>query len=187
MSHVFFVSNPRGSLNVNKNLICKYHAMKKLYLLLLLLTLGFSANAQKVQSIDFRQSQSRISEPNMEVFVKPLIVDLDVISETRVEDTWEFPTVDLTKLSDYQLQNLKATALFKSSKKYEADVIVAATFDITTEENNGGVGLSITVIGYPAQYKNWRPANDSSDYEWIEDVYGIAIGSKRTEATKAIK
>ncbi len=163
--------------------------MKKLSTLLLLAALfsAATANAQKIESINFRQSQSRISEPNMEVFVRPLIVDLSVISETRVEDTWSYPDVNIAKLSNDQIQNLKATALFQTSQKHKADVIVAATFDIVTPEKNGGYGLNITVIGYPANYTNWRPATEASDYEWIQDVYGTAIGENRIEATEALK
>ncbi len=112
----------------------------------------------------------------MELFVRPLIVDLQIISEERIEDTWSYPSVNVAKLTAEELQNLKATALFQSSEKHKADVIVAATFDVETPEKNNGYGINVKVIGYPARYTNWRPATEKSDYEWIKDVYGTALG-----------
>ncbi len=158
--------------------------MKKLHTIALLFVLfiAVDARAQKVETVEFRQSQSRISEPKMELFVRPLIVDLELISQTRVEDSWSFPNVRLTELTNAELQNIKATALYQSSDKYKADVMVAATFDVSTPENNRGYGINIKVIGYPARYTNWRSASEKSDYEWIKDVYGNTIGVNAIEA-----
>lgn len=51
-----------------------------------------------------------------------------------------------------------------SSQKHNADVIVAATFNIKT--NDEGTGYIVTVVGYPATFANWKTA-EASDYEWI--------------------
>lgn len=169
--------------------------MKKFSLLILFFTIISTtvALAQKIESINFRQSQSRIAEPNMEVFVRPLVVDLEVIGEDRIEEVCSFPNVRLTELSLDMLQNLKASALFNCSQKYNADVIIAAMFDIQSFEDNKGYGINVTVVGYPAKYKNWKPAIENSEYQWILDVYGTAIGYKQqgnaidTSASKTAK
>ena len=49
-------------------------------------------------------------------------------------------------------------------KNINADVIVAATFNVKT--NDDGNGYKVTVIGYPATFINWKTA-EASDYEWI--------------------
>ncbi len=163
--------------------------MKKFYLLLFFLSIMAidNVNAQKVESVNFRQSQSRINEPNMAVFVRPLVVDLEVINQERVESESNFPNVKLTDLTSEKLYNLKATALFECSQTNHADVIIGAMFDIQSFENNNGYGIKIKVVGYPAKYTNWKPATSNDEYEWILDVYGTAIGQRATGAKTAIK
>ena len=60
--------------------------------------------------------------------------------------------------------NIRSYAVYMSSQKHNADVIVAATFNIKT--NDEGTGYIVTVVGYPATFANWKTA-EASDYEWI--------------------
>lgn len=134
----------------------------------LLLGVSQSVMAQKVE---YRQSQSRMLEPQQQVFVRPLVVDLKVTTTERQKAIWPFPEVEITKMTTQDVANLKINALYLTAQKFDADVIVAPTFDIRTVKK----GIEITVIGFPAKYENWKVATKEEDYRWIEDVYGTKI------------
>ncbi len=134
------------------------------------LLLGVSQNIM-AQKVDYRQSQSRMLEPQQQVFVRPLVVDLNVTTNERQKAVWPFPDVDITKMTVQDVSNLKINALYLTAQKFDADVIVAPTFDIRTVKK----GIEITVIGFPAKYQNWKVATKEEDYQWIEDVYGTKI------------
>lgn len=123
------------------------------------------------QKVEYRQSQSRMLEPQQQVFVRPLVVDLNVTTNERQKAVWPFPDVDITKMTVQDVSNLKINALYLTTQKFDADVIVAPTFDIRTVKK----GIEITVIGFPAKYQNWKVATKEEDYQWIEDVYGTKI------------
>lgn len=133
------------------------------------LMLGVAQNAM-AQKVDYRQSQSRMLEPQQQVFVRPLVVDLNVITTERQKAVWPFEG-DITKMTTQDIYNLKINALYLTAQKMDADVIVAPTFDIRTVKK----GIEITVIGFPAKYENWKVATKEEDYKWIEDVYGTKI------------
>lgn len=138
--------------------------MKKLLFIALVLTLvGINeVKAQKV--VEFRESQARVLEPQQNAYVKPLIVELEInMAKGKITDNWMFTNREVNALSG-EVSNLRARALFNSTLKHNADVIVAATFDIASLED--GSGYEVKVIGYPANYKNWRTA-ETEDYEWI--------------------
>lgn len=139
-------------------------------MLLTALLLGVSQSVV-AQKVEYRQSQSRMLEPQQQVFVRPLVVDLNVMNNERQEATWPFPDVDITKMTVQDVSNLKINALYLTAQKFGADVIVAPTFDIRTEKKV----FKITVIGFPAKYENWKVATKEEDYRWIEDVYGTKI------------
>lgn len=133
------------------------------------LMLGVAQNAM-AQKVDYRQSQSRMLEPQQQVFVRPLVVDLNVTTTERQKAVWPFEG-DITKMTTQDIYNLKINALYLTAQKMDADVIVAPTFDIRTVKK----GIEITVIGFPAKYENWKVATKEEDYKWIEDVYGTKI------------
>lgn len=56
--------------------------MKRI-LLFLSLVMFISSAALAQKKVTFRQSQARLAEPQMNVYVKPLIVDLRVINGQR--------------------------------------------------------------------------------------------------------
>lgn len=120
---------------------------------------------------EYRQSQSRMLEPQQQVFVRPLVVDLNVTTTERQKAVWPFPDVDINKMTTQDVENLKINSLYLTAQKFDADVIVAATFDVRTVKK----GIEITVIGFPAKYENWKVATKEEDYKWIEDVYGTKI------------
>lgn len=147
--------------------------MKKKIFLITFVTalLGLSQTATAQTKGEYRQSQSRLLEPTQQVFVRPLVVDLQVTTDERQKAVWPFPDVDIFKMTTVDVDNLKINALYLTAQKFDADVIVAPTFDIRTVKK----GIEITVIGFPAKYTNWKVATREEDYKWIEDVYGIKI------------
>ena len=146
--------------------------MKKTLFSLVVMTMliGWSQSVM-AQKVEYRQSQSRMIEPQSQVFVRPLIVDLQVLTTERQVDEWEVPEIDITKATVGDSANEKIKALYKSARAHDADVIVAPTFDIRSAKK----GVIITVIGFPAKYVNWQVAKEEKDYKWIEDVYGVKI------------
>lgn len=142
-------------------------------LFLLIVVVGGATQTAMAQSSkgEYRQSQSRMLEPMQQVFVRPLVVDLKVTESTRQTSTWPFPEYDVTKMTLDDINNLKVNALYLTAQKFDADVIVAPTFDVRTVKK----GIEITVNGYPAKYENWKVATKAEDYQWIEDVYGTKI------------
>lgn len=143
----------------------------KFLLVLLMAMFGLSQTVKAQTKDEYRQSQSRMLEPQQQVFVRPLVVDLKVTTTERQKAVWSFPDVDINKMTTQDVENLKINSLYLTAQKFDADVIVAATFDVRTVKK----GLEITVIGFPAKYENWKVATKEEDYKWIEDVYGTKI------------
>ncbi len=138
--------------------------MRKLLLTLLLITSGFSiANAQKA-SVKIHDTQARTVEASPSVYVKPLTVELEVAESGKITDVWPLSTEQVEVQMGGVLANVRSWGLYASCQKWKADVIVAPIFNFRT--NDEGNGYILTVIGFPANFKNWRTATES-DYEWI--------------------
>ena len=155
--------------------------MKKAFLCVIAVAAMLIPQSAAAQGDVYRQSQSRMLEPQQQVFVRPLVVDLRVTEKTRQKYVWEFPEVNVQRLTLEDITNYKVIALYNSVQAAEADVMVAPTFDIRTLKK----GIQITVIGYPAVYENWQIAKDEKDYKWIEDVYGVDI--RTVDHTQSIR
>ena len=97
--------------------------------------------------------------------MKPLTVELVIDkSKGRIRDEWTLTKEQAETEMKGDIVNIRSYAVYMSSQKHNADVIVAATFNFRT--NDEGTGYLITVVGYPATFQNWKTA-DASDYEWI--------------------
>jgi hypothetical protein len=78
---------------------------------------------------------------------RPLIVDLEVGKKASITKTYKNVTTDMARqntIEDFIRQN-------------NADVIVQPLFTINTEDNNTKTTVTVTLSGYPANYKNFRP------------------------------
>lgn len=75
----------------------------------------------------------------------------------------------LTPELTQKVPGFKRTAFLNAAKKYNADVIVGATVDVTT--NSEGL-LVITITGYPARYVKFR--NATAEDVWMVDLYRLA-------------
>ena len=79
-----------------------------------------------MQQLSYREASTRLIEPNQGAIVTPLIADMELISEEKIQPyTEEFGQLTCQSLSCVEVY--KKTALLNAAKKYGADVIVAAT------------------------------------------------------------
>lgn len=139
--------------------------MKK-QILIALLALGCvsSAYAQK-DKVKIQDTQARLLDVTSNAYVKPLTVELKIDqSKGRIRDEWTLTKEQAESEMKGDIVNIRSYAVYMSSQKHNADVIVAATFNFRT--NDEGTGYLITVVGYPATFQNWKTA-DNTDYEWI--------------------
>lgn len=140
--------------------------MKKIIIICLLATTCASgAYAQKATNIRMQDTQARVLDVESNAYVKPLTVELRVdTSKGRVKDEWILSREQAEQELGGIIENIRAYGVYMSTQKHNVDVIVAATFNIKT--NDAGTGYIVTVVGYPATYENWKTA-DETDYEWI--------------------
>ncbi len=113
----------------------------------------------------FSDTQARIQEVHTAAYAKPLTVELIVDTvKGRINDPWIFTKEEVEIDMRGDLTNVRSRAVYLSSQKHNADVIVAPMFNVETSKD--GKGYQVTVTGFPAYFKNWQPAKES-DYEWI--------------------
>ena len=149
--------------------------MKKIFVFLFfaLLTI-FNSIAQK-QIV--HQAQSRVIEPMQDVFIRPLVADLEIIKQELTEyfPVWECQGLKVSDITNDQLINAKKNALYAAAAREGADIIVAATFEVTSHKDEKGQfvdnGIDITVRGYPAKYVNWHKMGESpEDAKWFKNL-----------------
>lgn len=139
--------------------------MKKILLLVTLIVSSVIVGyAQKTVVKKFQDTQARWMDLQASGYVKPLAVELKVSSVGRISQSWPLSKDQAELEMKGDLKNIRSWALFMTCEKYVADVIVAPTFNIkTTDDGNGYV---VTVVGFPANFVNWRTITDA-DYQWI--------------------
>ena len=156
--------------------------MKKVLLIATLFSIFGISHAMGQKVVEYRESQARLAEPTMGVYIKPLVAELEIDkTKGKIKDTWFFSMREVEALSR-DVANLRARALFKSTIEHDADVIVAASFDIASREDQ--TGYDVMVIGYPAKYVRWRTADTDTDIQWIQNEKLSPQGTK--QATQAI-
>lgn len=139
-----------------------------------------NVSAQKV--VSYQSTQARALEPNMNAYVHPLTVELKIMSETRVVDHWPI-TVEQIAAFDGKEEEIRKYGLYKSCEKHNCDVIVAATFNIQSDDMSKG--LMLDIVGYPGEYVNWKTATQA-DYEWIK-LEKTQTTSEREKVSAVIK
>lgn len=140
--------------------------MKKVMLLCLCgLSFAVGAQAQKT-TVKVQDTQARLLDMQSNGYVKPLTVELKVDdSKGRIRDTWPLTKEQVETEMRGDIVNIRSYAVYMSSKKHNADVIVAATFNFKSLDNSDG--YEVEVVGFPASFINWKTAAPA-DYEWIK-------------------
>lgn len=142
--------------------------MKKIILsLLVIASTCATINAQKtVTSKEFSDTQARMLEVTARSYVKPLLVDVNVVGERTVfNKTYSKSAVEIAMGGN--LDNLRSRAIYDATDKYNCDAIVAATFKI--ELASDGNSYNVEMKGFPANFVpgSWHPM-DEKDYEWLK-------------------
>ncbi len=110
---------------------------------LLLLSVGLTFLLTSCKSYSKTAVSSDIQGPT--VIQKPVVADLDV-KEKKVSGT-------ATAKGSKRVSELKEMALNDALTKANADVLIEPRYEISTSGNKS----TVTVTGYPATYKNFRP------------------------------
>lgn len=148
-----------------------------------MMLLGVTAMGQ----VKFEQSQSRIIEPKQNVFIVPLVAEIEILENQKRQDygSYEFAISSIETLTYQMLENFKANALYRAAREADADLIVAATFKVISDEK--GKKLFIDVSGFPGRYKNFRSADlEKEEYKWIPVIYPPEGHKDTVEKTKAL-
>lgn len=136
--------------------------MKKSLMFFVLLSLSVvGIKAQKVER--YQSTQARVLEPKAEAYVKPLTVELRIDNSVRQTDVWHLTPQQVQAMGG-NIEDIRSLGIYMSCQKHKCDVIVAATFNLQSEDVSKGYDL--TVVGYPASFVNWKTASPE-DYEWI--------------------
>lgn len=142
---------------------------------------------QAMGQVKFEESQSRIIEPKQDVFIKPLVAEIEIMDGQVRQNygPYTFPIQSVETLTFEQLENFKTNALYYAARDADADIIVAATFNSATDEK--GKNIVVNVSGFPGKYVRFRTASkEDGDYEWITTVYPYTDRINATGKTKAL-
>ena len=101
----------------------------------------------------------------------PVVADLQVSNSKITFDMTFKNNLALRDISEFsaspKVQYMIKLTLNKAAEKYDADIIVAPNYNITTSEDFRSVTVSVT--GYPATYANFRTAT-AEDVEIIKNA-----------------
>jgi len=140
--------------------------------MLLLAAICFSA-VNVVGQTTYEESQARLIEPKQDVFIVPLVAEIQLTGKQTRQDfgPYEFDINSLSTTTITDINQYKANALYKAAREADADLIVAATFNVKSDSK--GKKMIINVSGYPGKYVNFRSLklDKPEDYKWIESAY----------------
>lgn len=149
--------------------------MKKSALVALALgALSLTATAQTDGSqVLFQDTETHISQPELRVFVNPMVCDLQILYPTnpRRDFSTSFIIKSLESLTEAEFQNLRKRALYQFTDKEKADIIIEPIFNSYITSGNTKE-LTIEITGFPAKYTNFRPlGKEQADVEMVRVVY----------------
>lgn len=150
---------------------------EKIFKTIAVALIAISAASCSIQRSSYKETEVRSFEPTARApFVNPIVADVEVVSQTKVKDSWVFTQDELFRSG---IESLKVQAKAKSCQKYSADMIMASLVDVYIDDTKA----TITIMGYPANYTNWRTADGEKDIKWIKDIYGNMLGYEQLNTT----
>lgn len=145
--------------------------MKKLFLISLLALTTMSSFAQKVKKPEnastYTESAARNIEPRSGIIVTPMIADMQIISQERIEYSETLPYYVTPEIVSF-VPSFKKTVFFHATKEHKCDALAASLIDVSTTPEGF---LQITVSGYPAKYVNFR--NATADDVWMIQMHQL--------------
>ncbi len=154
--------------------------MKKLTTLVVLLLCLCTTQAQNVsysEDILYQESSGRNIEPMQNAVIVPLVANLELLSQTRIEHVEVFEG-NVTRSIINNIESYKRKALVSATKKYNADTMVAALINVDTRAD--GNALLVTVTGFPAKYVNFRSMTK-------EDTWLLQVRDDEQKSTKVVQ
>lgn len=148
--------------------------MKKVFMLLFVL-MSLTAFAQS-KTTRIQETQARLLDVTTNAYVKPLTVELKVISG-RTVDSWKLSKEQVENDFRGNVANIRSWAVYMASRKHDCDLMVAATFNFRSLDN--GDGYEIEIVGFPAIFQNWATITENDMY-WIN----LENSSRKTENDK---
>lgn len=143
------------------------------------------ADAQKtvITTKEFSDTQARMLEVTAKSYVRPLVVDLNVVGE-RTTFSKQYTRTDVEVAMGGNLDNLRSRAIYDATDKLNCDAIVAATFKI--ELSQDGTCYNLEMKGFPANFmqSSWHPMNEK-DYEWIKVDKSVTPLDKTNDPDRA--
>lgn len=146
--------------------------MKKVLLLIVAMAMCIVSYGQKTE-FRFQDTQARLLDVTSNAYVKPLTVELQVLTNKRISEVIKLTRQEVEQDMKGDLTNIRSFAVYRASQLHDCDVIVAATFNIRT----AGDGYEVNIIGYPANFVNWKTASQA-DYEWIKMEKTVTTSDK---------
>lgn len=154
--------------------------MKRSLLLVFTIAMSLFCYAQKTE-FRFQDTQARLLDVTSNAYVKPLTVELKVLTNKRVSEIIKLTRQEVEQDMKGDLNNIRSFAVYRASQLHDCDVIVAATFNVRT----AGEGYEVNIIGYPANFVNWQTATQA-DYEWIKMEKTVTT-SERDKIAAAVR
>lgn len=138
--------------------------MKKVTFTMLFVMLTFAAFSQKYVH-NITQSNARAIESQFGVLTAPVIGELGEISPNKIIDScqWNISGVKdaATEIRPY-LDEYKKYTVARYCSKHGYDLIISPMFQVRT--NAEGNIMTVTVTGFPAKYKKFRPATKEDSW-----------------------
>ena len=154
--------------------------MKRFSFMMLALMVCCASFGQKTE-FRFQATQARLLDVMSNAYVKPLTVELHVISQKRISEIIKLTRQEVEQDMKGDLDNIRSYAVYRASQLHDCDVIVAATFNVRT----AGDGYEVNIIGNPANFVNWKTATQA-DYEWIRMEKTVTT-SEREKISAAVR
>lgn len=146
--------------------------MRNIYMNLFAVAL-FALSLSGCQIYNYEERGARNIEPDHRVVTVPIVADVELLSTNKIVYSEKFYDVELNKSmsrglfkrkrltessNNELIETYKYTALAHAVKKYNADFLIGAIFDVDyTQQTNI---LEVTVTGFPAKYKEIRKASE---------------------------
>lgn len=151
--------------------------MRKLLLSLttvLMMSACGTSNYDIISSYQEQDSEARKLETVATAIIRPVVGDVQVGTE-KIEDKWKFSAQQYANLG-YDLQSVQNRGLYLSTKKHNADIIVAPIFNFERIGEGESAYYELSITGYLGNFTNWKPM-EAKDSTWMRanKLYNVKV------------
>ncbi len=133
-----------------------------------------TSNYDIVRTYQDQDSEARNLGAVATAIIRPVVGDVQVGTE-KIEDKWTFSVQQYANLG-YDLQSVQNRGLYLSSKKHNADIIVAPIFNFERVGDGESAYYELIITGYLGNFTNWKPL-EAQDSTWMRanKLYNVKI------------